>query len=96
MIHSEHDYMSICNSLGVPLDYGPQAKPKFSMWMLQMEATLMKFCAQATGFLHKMANVWTAFNAYGYLVFCNETLVSMGHRITVINEYASVHNPPKD
>ena len=70
--------LSICNSLGVPLDYGPQAKPKYSTWMLQTEATLIKFYAESTGFLYKMAHVRTAFNACGYLIFCNETLVSDG------------------
>ena len=87
--------MSVCDSLGVPLDYEPQAKPQFSTWMLQREATLMKFCARSTGFLYKMANVRTAFSDCGYLTFCDETLVSMGHRISVINEYASVYNPQK-
>ena len=28
-------------------------------------------------------------------MFCDETLVSMGYKNSVINEYASVHNPPK-
>ena len=95
VIQSECNYMSICDSLGIPLEYGPQAKPKFGTWMLQTEVTLMKFCAKSTSFLCEMANVWTAFNACGCLTFCNEILVSMGHRISVINEHASVHNPPK-
>ena len=43
-----------------------------------------------------MAKVRTAFNACGYLTFCDETLVSLGHRISVINDYASVHNLPNE
>ena len=96
VIRLEPDYMSICDSLGVPLEYGPQVIPKFGMWMLQTEATLMKFYAKYTSFLYKMAKVRTAFNACGYLMFCDETLVSLRHRISVINEYAGVHNPPND
>ena len=71
-----------------------KAEPKFRTWMLQTEATLMKFCAKSTSFLYKMANIHTAFNVCGYLTFCDETLVSIGHRISVINKYASVHNTP--
>ena len=93
VIRSECDYMSICDSLGVPLEYGTQATPKYGTWMLQTEATLMKFFSWYTSFLYKMAHVRTAFNACGYLTFCDETLVSMGHKISVINDYASVHNP---
>ena len=96
VIRMECVYMSICGSLGVPLEYGPQSTPRYGMWMLQMEATLMKFYLRYTSYLFKMAKVRTAFNACGYLTFCDETLVSLGHRITVINDYASVHNPPNE
>ena len=94
VIRSEADYMSICDSLGVPLEYGPQATPTYGTWMLQTEATLMKFYLKYTSFLYKLAHVRTTFNACGYLMFCDETLVSMGHRISAINDYAGVHNPP--
>ena len=43
-----------------------------------------------------MAKVRTAFDACRYLTFCNETLVSLGHRISAINDYAGVHNPPNE
>ena len=94
VIRTERDYMCIYDSLGVPLEYGPQAIPRYGMWMLQTEATLMKFYSRYTSYLFKMAKVRTAFNACGYLTFCDETLVSLEHRISVINDYASVHNPP--
>ena len=42
-----------------------------------------------------MAHERTTFNACSYLMFCDETLVSMGYKISVLNEYASVHNLPK-
>ena len=94
VIRTERDYTNICDSLGVPLEYGPLAVPKYGMWMVQMEATLMKFFARYTSYLFKMVNVRTAFNACGYLTFCAETLVSLGHRIWAIHDYASVHNLP--
>ena len=43
-----------------------------------------------------MAKVRTAFNACGYLTFCDETLVSLGHRISDINDYAGAHNLPNE
>ena len=43
-----------------------------------------------------MAKVRTAFHACGYLIFCDKTLVSLGHRISAINDYATVHNPPNE
>ena len=61
VIRSECDYMSICDSLGVPLEYRPQATPKYGKWILQSEATLMKFYLRYTSFLYKMAHVRTAF-----------------------------------
>ena len=33
VIRTEYDYTNICDSLGVPLEYGPLAIPKYSMWM---------------------------------------------------------------
>ena len=94
VIRTEHDYANICDSLGVPLEYGPLVIPKYGTWMAQMEATLMKFFSRYMSYLFKMANVRTAFNACRYLTYCDETLVSLGHRILAIHNYASVHNPP--
>ena len=34
VIWNEPDYVNICDSLGVPLEYGPHCKPKYSTWML--------------------------------------------------------------
>ena len=96
VVRTEHDYMDICDSLGVPLEYGPLAIPKYKTWMSQTEMTLVKFFSWHTSYLFKMAKVRTAFNACGYLMFCDETLVSLGHRISAINDYADVHNPPKE
>ena len=43
VVRTEHDYMDICDSLGVPLEYGPLAIPKYRTWMSQTEVTLIKF-----------------------------------------------------
>ena len=94
VVRTEYDYTNICDSLGVPLEYGPLAIPKYGTWMAQMEATLIKFFSRYTSYLFKMANVRTAFNASIYLTYCYETLVSLGHRILAIHDYASVPNLP--
>ena len=94
VIRTEHDYTNICDSLGVHLEYGPLAIPKYGTWMAQMEATLIKFFAMHTSYFFKMANVRTAFNACRCLTYCDELLVSLGHRIWAIQDYASMHNPP--
>ena len=93
MIHSQDDYETICDSLGVPPEYGPMAKPQYEMWMLQTEATLLKFYVR---YLFRMARLRMAFNACGFLMFCNETLMSLGHRISAINDYARVNDPPNE
>ena len=51
VIRTEHDYVEICDFLGVPLEYGPLAIPKYGMWMSQTEATLMKFFSWYTSYL---------------------------------------------
>ena len=51
VIQNEPDYVSICDSLGVPLEYGPHGKPKYSTWMLQTEATLMYSMQNPRGFV---------------------------------------------
>ena len=43
VVRTEHDYMNICDSLGVPLEYRPMAISKYGTWMSQTEVTLMKF-----------------------------------------------------
>ena len=42
-VRTEHDYMDLCDSLGVLLEYGPLAIPKYRTWMSQSEVTLIKF-----------------------------------------------------
>ena len=61
VIRTECDYTHICDSLGVPLKYGPLAIPKKRTWMSQMEATLIKFFSCHTSYLFRMAKVRTTF-----------------------------------
>ena len=51
MIHSQDHYETTCDSLGVPPEYGPMAKPRYETWMLQTEATLIKFYICAKSYL---------------------------------------------
>ena len=37
-----------------------------------------------------------AFNACGFLTYCDEVLVTLGHRISAINNFARVNNPPNE
>ena len=96
MIHSQGDYETICDSLGVPPEYGLMAKPRYETWMSQTEATLIKFYSHAKSYLFRMARLRTAFNACGFLMYCDETLVSLGHRISAINDYARVNDLPNE
>ena len=91
VIRTEGDYVAICDSLGALLEYGPLALPRYRTWMSQTEATLMKFYSHAKSYLFR-----TAFNACGFLMYCDETLVSLGHRISAINDYARVNDPPNE
>ena len=43
MIGTQDHYETFCESLGVPPEYGPLARPRYETWMLQMQATLIKF-----------------------------------------------------
>ena len=43
-----------------------------------------------------MARVRTAFNACGFLTYCDEVLVTLGHRISAINDFARVNDPPQN
>ena len=72
MIHSQDHYETICDSLGVPPEYGPMAKPRYETWMLQTEATLIKFYICAKSYLFRMARLRMAFNACGFLMYCDE------------------------
>ena len=96
MIHSQDPYETICDSLGVPPEYGPMAKPRYETWMLQTEATLIKFYICAKSYLFRMARLRMAFNACGFLTYCNEVLVLLGHRISAINDYTRVNDPPNE
>ena len=37
-----------------------------------------------------------AFNVCGFLLYCDEILVTLGHRISAINDYARVNDPPNE
>ena len=41
-----------------------------------------------------MARLRTAFNACGFLMYCDEVFVSLGHRISTINDFARVNDLP--
>ena len=43
-----------------------------------------------------MARIRTAFNDCGFLMYCDEVLVTLGHRISAINDYARVNDPPNE
>ena len=96
MVPTQGDYVTICDSLGAPLEYGPLAVPRYRTWMLQTEATLIKFYIHSKSYLFRMARIRTAFHACGFLMYCDETLVSLGHRISAINNYAWVDDPPNE
>ena len=86
VIRTECDYTHICDSMGVPLEYGPLAIPKYRTWMSQTEVTLINFFSCHTSYLFRMAKVRTVFYVCGYLMYCDKTLVSLGHRISAIND----------
>ena len=43
-----------------------------------------------------MARIRMAFNACGFLTYCDEVLVTLGHRISAINDFATVNDPPNE
>ena len=47
MICTQDHYEAICDYLGVPPEYGLLASPRYETWMLQTEATLIKFYIHA-------------------------------------------------
>ena len=96
MIHTQDHYEAICDSLGVPPEYGLLATPRYETWMLQTEATLIKFYIHAKSYLFRMARLRMAFNACGFLMYCDGVLVTLGHRISAINDYARVNDLPNE
>ena len=96
MISTQDHYETICDSLGVPPEYGPMAKPLYETWMLQTEATLLQFYVHVKSYLFRMARLRMAFNACGFLTYCDEVLVTLGHRISAINDYTRVNDPPSE
>ena len=61
-----------------------------------MQVTLIKFHVCTKSYLFRMARIRTAFNACGFLTYCDEVLVTFGHRISAINDFARVTNPPNE
>ena len=88
IICTQGDYVAIFDSLGVPLEYGPMAQPRYQTWMSQTEVALIKFYSHSKSYLFRMARIRTVSNTCGFLMYCDETLVSLGHRISAINDYA--------
>ena len=66
------------------------------MWMLQTEATLLQFYVRTKSYLFRMARIRTAFIACGFLTYCDEVLVTLGHRLSAINDYTRVNDPPSE
>ena len=64
--------------------------------MLQTEATLIKFDIRSKSYLFVMARLRTAFNACGFLMYCDEGFVSWGHRLSMINYFTRVNDPPSE
>ena len=96
MISTQDHYETFCRSLDMLPEYGPMAKPQYETWMLQMEATLIKFHVHTKSYLFRMARIRMAFNACGFLTYCDEVLVTLGHRISAINDYARVNDLPNE
>ena len=96
MITSQDHYETLCDSLEMPPEYGQMAKPQYELWMLQTEATLIKFYIRSKSYLFVMARLRTAFNACGFLVYCDEVFVSLGHRLSAINDFARVNDRPSE
>ena len=43
-----------------------------------------------------MARLRMVFNACGFLTYCDEVLVTLGHRLSAINDYTRVNDPPNE
>ena len=61
-----------------------------------MEETLIKFYIHAKSYLFRMARLRMAFNACGFLMYYDEVLMSLGHRLSAINDFARVNDPPSE
>ena len=96
VVRTEHDYMDFLWLLGCATRIWAPGYTKIWNLDVETEVNMIKFFSRYTSYLFKMAKVRTAFNACGYLTFCNETLVSLGHRISAINNYAGVHDQPNE
>ena len=96
VIQTQGDYVAICDSLGALLEYGPMAIPRYRTSMSQTEVTLIKFYVHSKSYLFRMARIRIAFNACGFLMYCDETLMSLGHRISAISDYACVDDLPNE
>ena len=47
IISTQDHYETLCRSLDMLPEYGPMAKPRYETWMMQTQATLIKFlCAR--------------------------------------------------
>ena len=90
------DHYEICDLLGMPPEYGPKPKPHYETWMLQTEATLLQFYIHTKSYLSRMARLRMAFNACGFLTYCDEVLVTFRHMLSAINDYARVNDPPSE
>ena len=96
IISTQDHYETLCRSLDMLPEYGPMAKLRYETWMMQMQATLIKFYVCAKSYLFRMARIRMAFNACGFLTYCDEVLVTLGHRISAINDFARVNDPPQN
>ena len=96
IIGMQDHYKTFCRSLDMLPEYGSMAKPHYETWMLLVQATLIKFYVCAKSYLFRMARTRMAFNACGFLTYCDEVLVTLGHRISAINDYARVNNLPDE
>ena len=96
MICTQDHYETFCESLEMPSEYGPMSKPRYETWMLQTQATLINFYVRAKSYLFRMARIRMAFNACGFLTYCDEVLVTLGHRISAINDYVRVNDLPNE
>ena len=57
---------------------------------------MIKFYIRSKSYLFVMARLRTAFNACGFLTYCDEIFVSQGHRLSAINDFARVNDPPSE
>ena len=61
IISTQDHYETLCRSLDILPEYGPMAKPRYETWMMQTQATLIKFYVHAKSYLFRMARIRMAF-----------------------------------